>query len=70
MRHAWANFAKDPSQAPISGWTTVRNRVSAKDDGVKDVWEFGTDGKAGMGLVSDGGRCDFWVREGYREARA
>ncbi|KAF2648109.1 alpha/beta-hydrolase [Lophiostoma macrostomum CBS 122681] len=66
MRHAWANFARDPTTAPIQGWVKVQNG----DSSLVDVMEFGIDGKAQRGMVADGKICDFWVSEGYRTARS
>ena len=54
MRHAWASFAKDPHSPPMEGWKTVGSQE-------EDVMSFGTDGKAGTGMVKDTtGKCEAW----------
>jgi len=54
MRHAWANFAKDPWKAPIKGWNTSGINGST-------VMDFGIDGKSQYRLVKDvTGKCWAW----------
>ncbi|KAF2790457.1 alpha/beta-hydrolase [Melanomma pulvis-pyrius CBS 109.77] len=62
MRHAWANFAKNPNQAPIENWPKVGEGVDGKD-----VMGFGTDGKGESGAVVDAHNCEVWEALGFRE---
>ncbi|KAF2714667.1 alpha/beta-hydrolase [Pleomassaria siparia CBS 279.74] len=64
MRRAWANFVKDPNQAPMEEWV----KVGAAGDG-KDVMAFGVDGKGRWGMVDDDdrNRCEVWRGLGLRD---
>jgi carboxylesterase type B len=61
MRRAWANFAKEPTQAPLQEWTRVTTQA-----GDADVMGFGVDGKGQYGMIEDRDKCQFWADMGFR----
>ncbi|KAF2477621.1 alpha/beta-hydrolase [Lindgomyces ingoldianus] len=53
MRKAWAAFARNPNQAPITGWT------KSGSDGL-DAMMFGKGSPGDSGMVKDSNKCDVW----------
>lgn len=53
---AWGNFAKDPTQAPVSGWAPYSSST-------RNVWSWSGTQNGGMVPVSPGANCLLWFHQ-------